>query len=97
MTWLYILIDILIVLIVLLFIISILLFLNRKKGMNIGSLDEFRNGSIYEKSMEDQKRLAHIEEITEDKSYIDDIETEHIDSIVFSSGYGELEENDYEN
>lgn len=95
MTWLYILIDILIVLIILLTVILILLLINRKKGMAIGSLDEFRNDSIYEKSIEDQKRLVHIEEITEEKNYIDDIddiETEPVDSIFFSSGYGELEE-----
>ena len=94
MTWLYILIDILIVLIILL-VILILLLINRKKGMAIGSLDEFRNDSIYEKSIEDQKRLAHIEEITEEKNYIDDIddiEIEPVDSIIFSSGYGEMEE-----
>lgn len=67
--------------------------------MTIGSLDEFRNDSIYEKSIEDQKRLAHIEEITEEKNYIDDIddiEAEPVDSIIFSSGYGETEES-YEN
>ena len=95
MTWLYIVIDILIVLLILFLVVLIFVLLNRKKEMNIGSLDEFRNDSIYEKSIEDQKRLAHIEDITEEKSYIDDIEekeTDPIDSIIFSNGYGETED-----
>ena len=95
MTWLYIVIDILIVLLILFLIVLIFVLLNRKKEMNIGSLDEFRNDSIYEKSIEDQKRLAHIEDITEEKSYIDDIEekeTDPIESIIFSNGYGETED-----
>ena len=73
MTWLYILIDILILMFALALILVVLYFWNKKKELSIGSLSEFRNSTIYEKSYEDQKKKAHIEEIVEDEtSFIDD-------------------------
>jgi len=95
MTWLYILIDVLILIFVLALILVVLYFWNKKKELNIGSLSEFRNNTIYEKSYEDQKKKAHIEEIIEDDlMYIDDVdenEEESIEGIYFSEGYGEEE------
>lgn len=95
MTWLYILIDILILIFVLALILVVLYFWNKKKELNIGSLSEFRNSTIYEKSYEDQKKKAHIEEIVEEEtSFIDDEvenDEEPIDGIYFSEGYGEEE------
>ena len=101
MTWLYILIDVLILIFVLALILVVLFFWNKKKELNIGSLSEFRNNTIYEKSYEDQKKKAHIEEIIEDDlMYIDDVdenEEEPIEGIYFSEGYGEEEVADGEN
>ena len=101
MTWLYILIDVLILIFVLALILVVLYFWNKKKELNIGSLSEFRNNTIYEKSYEDQKKKAHIEEIIEDDlMYIDDVdenEEEPIEGIYFSEGYGEVEVADGEN
>ena len=68
MTWLYILIDVLILIFVLALILVVLYFWNKKKELNIGSLSEFRNNTIYEKSYEDQKKKAHIEEIIEEET-----------------------------
>lgn len=101
MTWLYILIDVLILIFVLALILVVLYFWNKKKELNIGSLSEFRNNTIYEKSYEDQKKKAHIEEIIEDDlMYIDDVdenEEDPIEGIYFSEGYGEEEVADGEN
>lgn len=101
MTWLYIVIDVLILIFVLALILVVLYFWNKKKELNIGSLSEFRNNTIYEKSYEDQKKKAHIEEIIEDDlMYIDDVdenEEETIEGIYFSEGYGEEEVADGEN
>ena len=101
MTWLYILIDVLILIFVLALILVVLYFWNKKKELNIGSLSEFRNNTIYEKSYEDQKKKAHIEEIIEEDSmYLDDIDEndeEPIEGIYFSEGYGEEEVADGEN
>lgn len=101
MTWLYILIDVLILIFVLALILVVLYFWNKKKELNIGSLSEFRNNTIYEKSYEDQKKKAHIEEIIEEDSmYLDDVDEndeEPIEGIYFSEGYGEEEVADDEN
>ena len=101
MTWLYILIDILILMFVLALILVVFYFWNKKKELNIGSLSEFRNNTIYEKSYEDQKKKAHIEEIIEEDSmYLDDVDEndeEPIEGIYFSEGYGEEEVADDEN
>ena len=101
MIWLYILIDVLILIFVLALILVVLFFWNKKKELNIGSLSEFRNNTIYEKSYEDQKKKAHIEEIIEEDSmYLDDVDEndeEPIEGIYFSEGYGEEEVADDEN
>ena len=52
MTWLYVLIDVLILLLIVALILVVLYFWNKKKELNIGSLSEFRNNTIYEKSYE---------------------------------------------
>ena len=101
MTWLYVLIDIFILLLVVALILVVLYFWNKKKGLTIGSLSEFRNNTIYEKSYEEQKKRAHIEEIVEEEpTFLDaaaDLEDEAIAGIYFSDGYGEEEVADDEN
>lgn len=101
MTWLYVLIDVFILLLVMALILVVLYFWNKKRGLTIGSLSEFRNNTIYEKSYEEQKKKAHIEEIVEEEStFLDDTEEpddEAIAGIYFSDGYGEEEVVDDEN
>lgn len=101
MTWLYILIDVLILVLLLSLVLVLIYFWNKKKGLSIGSLSEFRNNTIYEKSYEEQKKKAHIEEIIDEEyEFIDDLddtETEPIDGVYFSDGYGEEEVADNEN
>lgn len=101
MTWLYVLIDVFILLFVVALILVVLYFWNKKKGLTIGSLSEFRNNTIYEKSYEEQKKKAHIEEIVEEEpTFLDDAEEpddEAFAGIYFSDGYGEEEVADDEN
>lgn len=101
MTWLYVLIDILILVLLIFLVFVVIYFWNKKKGLSIGSLSEFRNNTIYEKSYEEQKKKAHIEEIVdEEPEYIDDLddtESESIAEIYFSEGYGDAEVLDDEN
>lgn len=101
MTWLYILIDIFILIIIVALILVVLYFWNKKNGLNVGSLSEFRNNTIYEKSYEDRKKNAHIEEIVEDEpTFLDDIEEteeEGFIGVYFSDGYGEDEVKEDEN
>jgi len=101
MTWLYILIDVFILILLLAGIIAILYFFNKKKSLNVGSLSEFRNDTIYEKSYEDKKKKAHIEEIIDvnhddSKEMVDDVDT-FVDGIFFEDGYGDTEDSENEN
>lgn len=101
MTWLYILIDVFILILLLSGIIAILYFFNKKKSLNVGSLSEFRNDTIYEKSYEDKKKKAHIEEIIDanyedSKEMVDDVDA-FVDGIFFEDGYGDTEDSENEN
>lgn len=95
MTWLYILMDI-IILLVLLFLCGLVIVLWNKKGrLGRGTLDTFRNDELYEKSEEDRKRLKHIDDVVEEKDIIDlGSEPEPIgdEEITFSPGYGGITE-----
>lgn len=95
MTWLYILMDI-IILLVLLFLCGLVIVLWNKKGrLGRETLDTFRNDELYEKSEEDRKRLKHIDDILEEEDIIDlGSEPEPIgdEEITFSPGYGGITE-----
>lgn len=100
MTWLYILMDI-IILLVLLFLCGLVIALWNKKGkLGRGTLDTFRNDELYEKSEEDRKRLKHIDDVAEEEDDVIDLgsEPEPIgdDEITFSPGYGGLSETEVE-
>ncbi len=100
MTWLYILMDI-IILLVLLFLCGLVIVLWNKKGrLGRGNLDTFRNDELYEKSEEDRKRLKHIDDVAEEEDDVIDLgsEPEPIgdDEITFSPGYGGLSETEVE-
>ncbi|MBQ9838024.1 MAG: hypothetical protein IJO56_00810 [Oscillospiraceae bacterium] len=96
MTWLYILMDI-IILLVLLFLCGLVIVLWNKKGrLGGGTLDVFRNDELYEKSEEERKRLKHIDDVAEEDEDVIDLgsEPEPIgdDEITFSPGYGVITE-----
>lgn len=99
MTWLYILMDI-IILLVLLFLCGLVIVLWNKKGrLGRGTLDTFRNDELYEKSEEDRKRLKHIDDVLEEEDIIDlGSEPEPIgdEEITFSPGYGGITETEEE-
>ena len=99
MTWLYILMDI-IILLVLLFLCGLVIVLWNKKGrLGRGTLDTFRNDELYEKSEEDRKRLKHIDDVLEEEDIIDlGSEPEPIgdEEITFSPGYGVITETEVE-
>lgn len=99
MTWLYILMDI-IILLVLLFLCGLVIVLWNKKGrLGRGTLDTFRNDELYEKSEEDRKRLKHIDDVLEEEDIIDlGSEPEPIgdEEITFSTGYGGITETEVE-
>lgn len=99
MTWLYILMDI-IILLVLLFLCGLVIVLWNKKGrLGRGTLDTFRNDELYEKSEEDRKRLKHIDDVLEEEDIIDlGSEPEPIgdEEIPFSPGYGGFTETEVE-
>ena len=93
MTWLYILMDAVIILLLGVLCYFVIRLWTKKDGLNVNSLSQFRNDDLYAQSIEDQKRLAHIEDtLTEPEEEIpDEVEpgTEISDAdITFSSGYG---------
>ena len=95
MTWLFILIDILIFLALVALCVITVYFWNKKGGLGHNSLEHFRNEEIYEKSQEDKKRMAHIEDtIVEEEEFIEPPEPEAVEEehIVFSGGYGGMTE-----
>lgn len=102
MTWLYILMDAVIILLLGVLCYFVIRLWTKKDGFNVNSLSQFRNDDLYARSIEDQKRLAHIEDtLTEPEEEIPE-ETESgaeisDTDITFSSGYGanrETEEHD---
>lgn len=93
MVWLYILMDALILAGVAALIVFLIHLWNKHRPLFRNSISEFRNSDIYEKSVQEQKRLAHIEDSLEDVEFIDLDDTNNdalIDDqdITFSSGYG---------
>ncbi len=97
MVWLYILIDVLIIMGVVALCLFLIHLWNKHRPLSRNSISEFRNSDIYEKSVQDQKRLAHIEDSLEDVEYIDESDINGdapIDDgdITFSSGYGGMTE-----
>lgn len=99
MTWLFILLDILILAGIIVLCIFVVRLWNRNRPLSKSSLSEFRNDDIYEKSVQDKKRLAHIEDSLEDVQFVDteeSMDAEELmieeDNITFSAGYGGMTE-----
>lgn len=96
MTWLYIVMDVIILLVLFFLCVFIVILWNKKRKLGRGTLDSFRNDELYEKSKEDRKKLKHIDDLPdEDEIPIDEIiEPEVIDDgdISFSAGYGGVSE-----
>ena len=95
MTWLFILIDVLIFLALLALCIITVYFWNKKSGLGHSSLEKFRNEEIYEKSQEEQKRMAHIEDtIVEEEEFVDDLFFENTNTESDNGGF-DFEEDFY--
>ena len=95
MTWLFILLDILLIVILITLITAFVYFLNRVNPLKRSSLAQFRNDEIYEQSMQDKKRFAHIEDRLEDIDLPENLsQPDESDlmfdekNIFFSPGYG---------
>ena len=99
MTWLYILMDIIILLVLLFLCVLVIVLWNKKGRLGRGTLDTFRNDELYEKSEEDRKRLKHIDDVLEEEDIIDlGSEPDPIgdEEITFSPGYGGITETEVE-
>ncbi len=102
MTWLYILIDALTLLALVVLCVLIYLLWNKKKKLNKVSLEHFRNEDLYEKSENDRKKMAHIEETLEsdepEEVLEEIIETDISEGeISFTGGYGGMVELEADN
>lgn len=95
MTWIYITLDVFLFALMGFLIFLLIRFWTKKKRMNHSPLSQFRNDDLYEKSLEDKRRLAHIEDrMNEDEMYEETPDNAEIDipitedNISFSDGYG---------
>ena len=104
MIGIYILMDVLLLALLLLLCLGAAYLWTKKKALHKGPLSQFRNDDIYEKSLQDSKRLAHIED------GICDIDNDDVDTlpdetdkdisfsdIEFCGGYGGREGDEDEN
>lgn len=94
MTWLFIILDVLILLsIIAIGILSYMLW-NKKNSLHRNSLEDFRNEGLYEKSKRDRIKLAHIDEKVDPETDVlemtEETGCENIEDkdISFSDGYG---------
>lgn len=96
MTWLYVLMDIIILLVLIFLCVLVIVLWNKKGKLSSGSLEHFRNDELYEKSKEEQKKYKHIDEISDEDEIVlpDTAEPDPIedDNITFSAGYGGMTE-----
>ena len=94
MIWIYITLDIFLFALMSFLVFLLFRFWTKKKRMNHSPLSQFRNDDLYEKSLEDKRRLAHIEDQIAEEDYIDVVVDDEIDTpisdddISFSDGYG---------
>lgn len=98
MVWIFVLMDVIILAaLVFLCVVAVRLW-NRHRPLTRGALSEFRNDDLYEKSEQDKKRLAHIEDSFEevDASEIDCYDGNDLPisdrDISFTAGYGRADE-----
>lgn len=95
MVWVYIFMDVVLLCVIALLIYFLIRLWTKRKGLHVSPLSQFRNDDLYEKSMQDKKKLAHIEETVKENEPID---TDPLDGcldnvirdsdISFSDGYG---------
>ncbi len=95
MTWVYIALDILLFVLMGFLLFLLIRFWTKKKGMHHSPLSQFRNDDLYEKSLEDKRRLAHIENKVNEENMFDEAQDSAEvdvpitdDNISFSDGYG---------
>lgn len=103
MVWIFILMDFVILAALIVLCVAAVCLWNRHRPLSKGALSEFRNDDLYEKSEQEKKRLAHIEDSFEnvDASEVDYFDEVDIaigdDDISFAAGYGGREETEAEN
>lgn len=95
MVWVYIFMDVILLCIIVLLVYFLIRLWTARKGLHVSPLSQFRNDDLYEKSMQDKKKLAHIEDAVKEDELIDAVpigdcfDNEIQDSdISFSDGYG---------
>lgn len=94
MTWIYILLDLFLFSLIIFLILLLICVWTKKRSMNHSPLSQFRNDDLYEKSREEKRRLAHIEDKINEEDYVDTFVDDEIDvpisddDISFSDGYG---------
>ena len=95
MVWVYIALDILILCVLIALAAVVVWLWNRRAKIHKSSLSQFRNDDLYEKSVQEQQRLAHIEDIVSDfedndiTTIVDETDRNiRYGDVVFSDGYG---------
>ncbi len=95
MVGIYILLDIVLICAIALLGYLLVRLWTKRRGLHVSPLSQFRNDDLYEKSMQDKKKLAHIEDAVKEDEFIDASPVEdHFDDVIqdsdisFSDGYG---------
>lgn len=92
MVWVYIAIDILLLCVLIALAVAVVWLWNRRSNMHKSALSQFRNDDLYEKSIQEQQRLAHIEDAVAD--FEDDDITTVMDETDRNVRYGDIEFSD---
>lgn len=102
MVWVYIALDILILMAIIALGAVFVWLWNRRSEIHKSALSQFRNDDLYKKSLQDQQKLAHIEDVVsdfDDDDIITDMDETDRDirygDVEFSDGYG-VKETEYE-
>lgn len=95
MVWVYILLDFVLICVLALLGYLLVRLWTKRRGLHVSPLSQFRNDDLYEKSMQDKKKLAHIEDAVKEDEMIDAAPIEdRFDEVIqdsdisFSDGYG---------
>ena len=92
MVWVYIALDILILCVLITLAAVVVWLWNHRTKIHKSSLSQFRNDDLYEKSVQEQQRLAHIEDIVSD--FEDNDITTIVDETDRNIRYGDVEFSD---
>lgn len=95
MVGIYILLDVVLICAIVLVGYLLVRLWTKKRGLHVSPLSQFRNDDLYEKSLQDKKKLAHIEDTVKEDELTDEAPIEdRFDEVIqdsdisFSDGYG---------